>query len=88
MAYTLQLLIHYFGFDQTQRERWVIKPRNLVLWNKKIPDYIINGIVNNKEYSKILVECKIFDGDSYYAILRQLLDSGLFTIGMIGDSTD
>lgn len=55
---------------------------------QKIPDYIINGIVNNKEYSKILVECKTFDGDSYYAILRQVLNSGLFTIGMIGDYTD
>lgn len=59
-----------------------------LLTKKKIPDYIINGILGDEQYTKILVECKSFDGANYYDIIDQVYKSGIYTIGQTGEYTD
>ena len=82
------ILHHYYNYDLGQKNRWQISQQPTVPQNNREPDFHVRGRYRGLKITKLIIEVKTYDGDSFLTMLKQINDSSLFTLGDEGHYTD
>ena len=88
MVVMSQFWIHYFNDTMNQRNIWLISQQPREINTNREPDFYIQMDHDDVLYTKVIVEVKTFDGDSFKKMINQIEISSRFTIGKKGEYVD
>ena len=83
-----QILNHYYNFNLDQKNRWQISQQPKVPQNNTEPDFYVRGRYQGLKITKLIIEVKTYDGDSFFSMMKQIENSSMFTLGDEGHYTD